>query len=166
MSEILKQNTELGVVTDIPDSGVEKLDAVRSCIDSGRDLMTATSGTLQSAEGALNSVNSCLGSLQGVIESVGSSLVAWKEIDKEMMAMDIHFAQFSKELDINLDKYKTRIPLIEKQLDAINANLSKMLDFVLSMEAKSEQELDFKMKMMDRIDGFLNTISSTMMNLL
>ena len=69
-------------------------------------------------------------------------------------------------MDVNLNKYKTRIPLIEKQLDSINCNLSKILDFVLTMDARTEQEMDFKMKMMDRIDIFLNTISTTMMNLL
>ena len=93
-------------------------------------------------------------------------MTSWKEIDREMLAMSLHFEQFSKELDVNLDKYKTRIPLIEKQLDSINGNLSKMLDFVLTMNVKTEQEMDFKMKMMDRIDSFLNTISTTMMSLL
>lgn len=107
-----------------------------------------------------------MNSIKGVVDSVGSSLVAWKEIDKEMLAMSLHFERFSKELDTDLSKYKARIPLIEKQLDAINVNLTKILDFVLAMDAKSEQEMDFKMKMMDRIDSFLNTISSTMMNLL
>ena len=126
----------------------------------------ASSGTLQSAEGTLDTINNCLNSVQGIIESVGSSVTSWKEIDREMLAMSLHFEQFSKELDINLDKYKTRIPLIEKQLDSINGNLSKMLDFVLTMNVKTEQEMDFKMKMMDRIDSFLNTISTTMMSLL
>lgn len=123
------------------------------------DLVSSTGNMLQSAESTMNSI-------KGVVESVGSSIVAWKEIDKEMLAMTLHFEQFAKELDTDLSKYRVRIPLIEKQLDAINANLTKMLDFVLAMEAKSEQEIDFKMKMMDRIDSFMNMISSTMMNLL
>ncbi len=130
------------------------------------ELVDASSGTLQSAEGTLDTINNCLNSVQGIVESVASSVTSWKEIDREMLAMSLHFEQLSKELDVNLDKYKTRIPLIEKQLDSINGNLSKMLDFVLAMNAKTEQEMDFKMKMMDRIDSFLNTISTTMMNLL
>lgn len=128
-------------------------------LNATSDLMNSTDSMLQSAEKTMNSI-------KGVVDSVGSSLVAWKEIDKEMLAMSLHFERFSKELDTDLSKYKARIPLIEKQLDAINVNLTKILDFVLAMDAKSEQEMDFKMKMMDRIDSFLNTISSTMMNLL
>ena len=128
-------------------------------LNAASDLMSSTDCMLQSAEKTMNSIKS-------VVDSVGSSIVAWKEIDKEMLAMSLHFEQFSKELDTDLSKYRARIPLIEKQFDAINANLTKMLDFVLAMDAKSEQEIDFKMKMMDRIDSFLNTISSTMINLL
>lgn len=141
------------------DPEIERLDAVRSCFDSGSDLMRSTDGMLRSAESSLNAV-------RGIVESVGSSMVALKEVDREMLAMTLHFERFSKELDANLDRYKARIPIIEKQLDAINANLTKILDFVLAMDAKSEQEMDCKMKMMDRIDSFMNMISTTMMNLL
>lgn len=133
-------------------SEIERLDAVRSCIDSSSDL-------LRSAESSLNAVRS-------IADSVGSSLVAWKQIDKEMLAMSLDFERFSQELNTDLDKYRVRIPLVEKQLDAVNANLSKTLDFVLAMDAKSEKEMDFKMKMMDRIDSFMNMISTTMMGLL
>jgi len=134
--------------------------------DNTVEVLNATSDVLQSAEGTLNSISNCLNSLQSVVSSVGSSVTAWKEIDKQMLEMNLHFETFSKELDVNLDKYKTRIPLIEKQLDAINGNLSKMLDYVLTLNAETDQEMDFKMRMMDRIDVFLNTISTTMMNLL
>ncbi len=144
----------------------QELWAAQQQADSETAKVDASSGTLQSAEGTLDTINNCLNSVQGIIESVGSSVTSWKEIDREMLAMSLHFEQFSKELDVNLDKYKTRIPLIEKQLDSINGNLSKMLDFVLTMNVKTEQEMDFKMKMMDRIDSFLNTISTTMMSLL
>ena len=42
----------------------------------------------------------------------------------------------------------------------------KILDYVIAMDAKTEAEMEMKMRMMDRIDLFLNTISTTMMNLL
>ncbi|HCY73822.1 MAG TPA: hypothetical protein DHU75_07025 [Rikenellaceae bacterium] len=159
-------NQELQIVKHPVDREIAKIDATKSCIDSGTEFMNVTSKMLQSAEYSLNSMNNCLNSVRSIVESAGSSVTAWKEIEKEMFAMSLHFEQFSKELDVNLDKYKTRIPLIEKQLDSINVNLSKMLDYVLAMDAKTEQGMDFKMKMMDRIDVFLNTISTTMMNLL
>lgn len=159
-------NQELQIVQHPVDLEIAKIDATKSCIDSGTEFMNVTSEMLQSAVGSLNSMNNCLNSVRGIVESVGSSVTAWKEIEREMLAMSLHFEQFSKELNVNLEKYKTRIPLIERQLDSINDNLSKMLNFVLNMDAKTEQEMDFKMKMMDRIDVFLNMISTTVMNLL
>ncbi len=140
-------------------SEIGRLDAVRSCVDSSSDLMRSTDGMLRSAEGSLNAIRS-------IADSVGSSLVAWKQIDKEMLAMNLDFERFLQGLNTDLDKYRARIPLVEKQLDAVNANLSKILDFVLAMDAESEKEMDVKMKMMDRIDSFMNMISTTMMGLL
>ena len=40
------------------------------------------------------------------------------------------------------------------------------MDYVIAMDAKTEAEMEMKMRMMERIDLFLNTISTTMMNLL
>lgn len=114
----------------------------------------------------LVSLNDCLKSAGTVVDRICDGVTAWKEIDKEMLKMDLHFKAFAKELDTNLDKYKSRIPIIEKQLDAVNASLSKFLDYVIAMDAKTEAEMNMKMKMMERIDLFLNTISTTMMNLL
>ena len=56
--------------------------------------------------------------------------------------------------------------IIEKQLDAVNMNLGKILDAVLMMDVQTESQIEMKMKMMDRIDLFLNTISTTMIKLL
>ena len=69
-------------------------------------------------------------------------------------------------MDTNLEAYKSRLPIIEKQLDAVNMNLGKILDAVLMMDVQTESQIEMKMKMMDRIDLFLNTISTTMIKLL
>lgn len=114
----------------------------------------------------INSIKACVDSLNPVINGVCASVTAWKEIDKEMLAMDLHFKAFAKEMDNNLEKYKSRIPVIEKQLEVVNVGLVKILDYVIAMDAKTEAEMNMKMKMMERVDLFLNTLSTTMMNLL
>jgi len=114
----------------------------------------------------INSIKSCVDSLEPIVNGVCASVTAWKEIDKEMLAMDLHFKAFAKEMDNNLEKYKSRIPVIEKQLEVVNVGLVKILDYVIAMDAKTEAEMNMKMKMMERVDLFLNTLSTTMMNLL
>lgn len=145
---------------------IDTLNAVDNCIQDGTGLMESVNNSLQSAEGCLNAINDCLTSVSQITAGVCSSITEWKRIDKEMLAMDLHFEQFSRQLESDMDKYKARIPIIEKELDAINANLSKILDFVLTMETRTDQEVEMKMRWMDKMDTFLNTISMTMIKML
>ena len=141
---------------------MENTEIMSTTSDSVNEIMESGNTMLQNAEGSLNSLNECLQSIQVLTENVCSSVTTWKEIDKEMLAMDLHFRAFEKEMDTNLEAYKSRLPIIEKQLDAVNMNLGKILDAVLMMDVQTESQIEMKMKMMDRIDLFLNTISTTM----
>lgn len=145
---------------------MENTEIISTPSDSVNEIMESGNTMLQNAEGSLDSLNECLQSIQVLTENVCSSVTAWKEIDKEMLAMDLHFRAFEKEMDTNLEAYKSRLPIIEKQLDAVNMNLGKILDAVLMMDVQTESQIEMKMKMMDRIDLFLNTISTTMIKLL
>ncbi|MDD7132838.1 MAG: hypothetical protein PUH74_00195 [Bacteroidales bacterium] len=145
---------------------MENTEIMSTTSDSVNEIMESGNTMLQNAEGSLDSLNECLQSIQVLTENVCSSVTAWKEIDKEMLAMDLHFRAFEKEMDTNLEAYKSRLPIIEKQLDAVNMNLGKILDAVLMMDVQTESQIEMKMKMMDRIDLFLNTISTTMIKLL
>lgn len=145
---------------------MENTEIMSTTSDSVNEIMESGNTMLQNAEGSLDSLNECLQSIQVLTDNVCSSVTAWKEIDKEMLAMDLHFRAFEKEMDTNLEAYKSRLPIIEKQLDAVNMNLGKILDAVLMMDAQTESQIEMKMKMMDRIDIFLNTISTTMIKLL
>jgi len=168
MDEIktIQTDSECQTVTEKEDLYVRRMDSAKQCIESGTELMNATSDALTALEGNLNAINNCLQSAQMITSTVVNGITTWKEIDKQMHEMDVQFGQFTAELNANLDKYKTRIPLIEKQLDNINSNLTKMLDFILAMDAKTPQEMEFRMVMMGKIDNFLNTISTTLMALL
>ena len=145
---------------------MENTEIMSTTSDSVNEIMESGNTMLQNAEGSLDSLNECLQSIQVLTENVCSSITAWKEIDKEMLAMDLHFRAFEKEMDTNLEAYKSRLPIIEKQLDAVNMNLGKILDAVLMMDVQTESQIEMKMKMMDRIDLFLNTISTIMIKLL
>ena len=145
---------------------MENTEIMSTTSDTVNEFMETGNTMLQNAEGGLDSLNECLQSIQVLTDNVCSSVTAWKEIDKEMLAMDLHFRAFEKEMDTNLEAYKSRLPIIEKQLDAVNMNLGKILDAVLMMDAQTESQIEMKMKMMDRIDIFLNTISTTMIKLL
>ena len=145
---------------------MENTEIMSTTSDSVNEIMESGNTMLQNAEGSLDSLNECLQSIQVLTDNVCSSVTAWKEIDKEMLAMDLHFRAFEKEMDTNLEAYKSRLPIIEKQLDAVNMNLGKILDAVLMMDVQTESQIEMKMKMMDRIDLFLNTISTTMIKLL
>ena len=145
---------------------MENTEIMSTTSDTVNEFMESGNTMLQNAEGSLDSLNECLQSIQVLTENVCSSITAWKEIDKEMLAMDLHFRAFEKEMDTNLEAYKSRLPIIEKQLDAVNMNLGKILDAVLMMDVQTESQIEMKMKMMDRIDLFLNTISTTMIKLL
>ena len=145
---------------------MENTEIMSTTSDSVNEIMESGNTMLQNAEGSLDSLNECLQSIQVLTENVCSSVTAWKEIDKEMLAMDLHFRAFEKEMDTNLEAYKSRLPIIEKQLDAVNMNLGKILDAVLMMDVQTESQIEMKMKMMDRIDLFLNTSATTMIKLL
>ena len=128
---------------------MENTEIMSTTSDSVNEIMESGNTMLQNAEGSLDSLNECLQSIQVLTENVCSSVTAWKEIDKEMLAMDLHFRAFEKEMDTNLEAYKSRLPIIEKQLDAVNMNLGKILDAVLMMDVQTESQIEMKMKMMD-----------------
>ena len=127
---------------------MENTEIMSTTSDSVNEIMESGNTMLQNAEGSLDSLNECLQSIQVLTENVCSSVTAWKEIDKEMLAMDLHFRAFEKEMDTNLEAYKSRLPIIEKQLDAVNMNLGKILDAVLMMDVQTESQIEMKMKMM------------------
>ena len=83
-----------------------------------------------------------------------------------MHTMDVQFNAFIAKMDFELDKYKTSIPVVEKQLDFVNQQISKILDHVLAMDAKTESEINMKMRMMESSENYLDKLSTMMMKLI
>ncbi len=107
-----------------------------------------------------------LDTIRDITSSVCNAVTSWKQIDAQMHTMDIQFNAFIAKMDFELDKYKTSIPVVEKQLDFVNQQISKILDHVLTMEAKTESEINMKMRMMESSENYLDKLSTMMMKLI
>jgi hypothetical protein len=55
---------------------------------------------------------------------------------------------------------------VEKQLDFVNDQMGKMLDHVLAMDAKTEKEIDLKMRLLETTENYLDKLSGMMLKLL
>ncbi len=107
-----------------------------------------------------------LDAIRDITSSVCNAVTSWKQIDAQMHTMDIQFNAFIAKMDFELDKYKTSIPVVEKQLDFVNQQISKILDHVLTMDAKTESEINMKMRMMESSENYLDKLSTMMMKLI
>ena len=69
-------------------------------------------------------------------------------------------------MDANLEMYKTRVPVISRNLDTMTRCMEKVLDKVLEMDAETDAQLDMKMKYMDMVENYMNNLSVMMAKLL
>ena len=104
--------------------------------------------------------------LSDITGKIMDSLNSWKEMDFQMHQMDIQFNLFLTKVDFELSKYKERVPVVEKQLDFVNSQMGKMLDHVLAMDAKTEKEIDLKMRLLETTENYLDKLSGMMLKLL
>lgn len=111
-------------------------------------------------------VSECLCRINDIAGNICSSVTTWKEMDMQMHTMDIQFATFAKQMDVNLEMYKQRIPIVGKQLESINEMMNKILDKVLLMDAETEVEINCKMRLMDSVDTYVDKITTMMTSLL
>ena len=104
--------------------------------------------------------------LSDISGKIMDSVTSWKEMDLQMHQMDIQFGLFLTKVDYELSKYRERMPVVEKQLDFVNSQMSKMLDHVLVMDAKTEKEIDLKMRLLESTENYLDKLSGMMLKLL
>lgn len=104
--------------------------------------------------------------LSDISGKIMDSVNSWKEMDFQMHQMDIQFNLFLTKVDFELSKYKERVPVVEKQLDFVNSQMGKMLDHVLAMDAKTEKEIDLKMRLLETTENYLDKLSGMMLKLL
>lgn len=128
-------------------------------VEDGKDALIQISDTSANLAQLGNNLSDITGK---IMDSVNS----WKEMDFQMHQMDIQFNLFLTKVDFELSKYKERIPVVEKQLDFVNSQMGKMLDHVLAMDAKTEKEIDLKMRLLETTENYLDKLSGMMLKLL
>lgn len=106
-----------------------------------------------------------LSKLKDITESVCASITSWKQIDLEMHRMDFIFNSMIAKFDYDLDKYRTSLPVVERQLDFVNQQIGKIMDHVLTMDATTESEMNMKMRLLDSAENYLDKLSTMMMKL-
>jgi hypothetical protein len=128
-------------------------------VEDGKDALIQISDTSANLAQLGNNLSDITGK---IMDSVNS----WKEMDFQMHQMDIQFNLFLTKVDFELSKYKERVPVVEKQLDFVNSQMGKMLDHVLAMDAKTEKEIDLKMRLLETTENYLDKLSGMMLKLL
>lgn len=108
----------------------------------------------------------CLNAVDNVSNLICNAVLDWKRIDQQMHQMDLEFQSFSVQVGANLEMYKTRVPVISRNLDTMTRCMEKVLDKVLEMDAETEAQLDMKMKYMDMVENYMNNLSVMMAKLL
>lgn len=106
-----------------------------------------------------------LSTLKDITESVCTSITSWKQIDLEMHRMDFIFNSMIAKFDYDLDKYRTSLPVVERQLDFVNQQIGRIMDHVLTMDATTESEMNMKMRLLDSAENYLDKLSTMMMKL-
>ena len=101
-----------------------------------------------------------------VANTICNAVTNWKEIDMQMQSMDLQFKAFSKQMDVNLEMYRQRAPIVGRQLDSLSVMMNKILDKVLMMDAETEVEINNKMRLMDSVDTYVERITTMMTKLL
>ena len=126
---------------------------------------TSSSSSL-SPEDCLALSEHCLNAVDNVSNLICDAVLDWKRIDQQMHQMDLEFQSFSVQVGANLEMYKTRVPVISRNLDTMTRCMEKVLDKVLEMDAETEAQLDIKMKYMDMVENYMNNLSVMMAKLL
>ena len=101
-----------------------------------------------------------------VANTICNAVTNWKEIDMQMQSMDLQFKAFSKQMDVNLEMYRQRAPIVGRQLDSLSVMMNKILDKILMIDAETEVEINNKMRLMDSVDTYVERITTMMTKLL
>lgn len=89
-----------------------------------------------------------------------------KQMDAAMHQMDVQLDAFITSLDYKLQKFHGNAPIVREQLNRINDRMDRLVDKIMEMDPKTEQEYDYKLRMLDSLDTYSDKISTLMIKLL
>ena len=104
--------------------------------------------------------------LMKITEKLCSSVTTWKEIDMQMRNMDLQFNAYIAGLEAELTRYQMRLPMIEKQLDNLNGQMTKVLDCVIAMGTETDNEIQMKLRLLQTVENYMDNMSAFAMKLL
>ena len=104
--------------------------------------------------------------LMKITEKLCSSVTTWKEIDMQMRNMDLQFNAYIAGLEAELTRYQMRLPMIEKQLDNLNGQMTKVLDCVIAMGTETDNEIQMKLRLLQTVEKYMDNMSAFAMKLL
>ena len=110
--------------------------------------------------------NDCMANITDLTDRITSSVNTWVDLQRDIHLMDVQFNAYVATLDNNLEKYRISAPIVQAQLDNLNKMMDRILDKVLGMDAESEKEMDFKMKLMESLDSYTDKLATMMVKLL
>lgn len=121
---------------------------------------------MEKVNNALALANDCMANITDLTDRITSSVNTWVDLQRDIHLMDVQFNAYVATLDNNLEKYRISAPIVQAQLDNLNKMMDRILDKVLGMDAESEKEMDFKMKLMESLDSYTDKLATMMVKLL
>lgn len=122
--------------------------------------------TVTSAESSVKAMSDCISNTQLLASTISSTILSWKQIDSEMHKFDLEFKSLCKQMDVNLEMYKIRTPIVREQLNSVSRLMEKVLDKVLEMDAITDSEMTMKMRYIDMVDDYMNNLTKMITKLL
>jgi hypothetical protein len=120
----------------------------------------------ESIDLTLTNISKASDNLIAITDKICSSITTWKEMDLQMRQMEMHFNTYMAGIEKELSIYKSRLPIVEKQLDNLNVQMSKVLDSVLAMGTETEAEISLKLRLLETVEKHLDNMSAFAMKLL
>lgn len=110
--------------------------------------------------------NSSISKVMQSTESILGIARDFKQMNVAMHQMDVNFNTFVAQLDYNLHKFQGNAPIVREQLNRINDRMDLLMNKVMEMDPTTDQEYDYKLRMLDSIDSYSDKLSTLMIKLL
>lgn len=122
--------------------------------------------TLIQANDTLENATQCFDAICNIANGISDVANTWADLQRDMHQMDLQFAAYMGNLEVNLEKYRISAPVVSKQLDGLQNIMNKILDKVLEMDATNDIQMQNKMRLMDSVDGYVDKLATMMIKLL
>ena len=107
-----------------------------------------------------------LNNINALADNILTTVNSWKQMQRDMHSMDVQFNAYLAKLDNDLQQYKISAPIVSKQLDRVSDLMGRILDKVVSMDVKTELDLQDKNRMRDSLDSYIDRMAEMMVQLL